>query len=145
MMSKALSSTGSAGSTLDESAEARPARALGRRVQDELEELILNGALAPGQRLSEGALARQLGTCRGPVREALRALEKFGLVTVIMNRGAFVRVISLDEAIETYEVTMVLFGFAAAQLAATVTAAQALELRKLVDAMDVAGDRDRYF
>lgn len=120
-------------------------RALAARVQEDLEALILGGALSPGQRLNEVALARRLGTSRGPVREALRALEKFGLVTVIMNRGAFVRVISLDEAVDTYEVNMVLFGFAAGQLAAAITAAQALTLRGLVDGMDAATDRDSYF
>jgi DNA-binding GntR family transcriptional regulator len=120
-------------------------RPLGRRVQDELERLILSGVLAPGQRLNEVALARQLGTSRGPVREAVRALEKYGLVTVIMNRGAFVRVISLDEAIDTYEVGMVLFGFASGQLAASITVAQALSLRQLVDSMDLPADRDAYF
>jgi DNA-binding GntR family transcriptional regulator len=120
-------------------------RTLARHVQDEIERLILSGVLSPGQHLNEVALARRLSTSRGPVREAVRALEKFGLVTVIMNRGAFVRVISLDEAIDTYEVGMVLFGFAAGQLAASVTAAQALTLRRLVDAMDAATDRDAYF
>jgi DNA-binding GntR family transcriptional regulator len=132
-------------SILPDGSDPTSPRALARHVQDELERLILNGALAPGQRLNEVALARQLGTSRGPVREAVRALEKFGLVTVIMNRGAFVRIISVDEAIDTYEVNMVLFGFAAGQLAASVTAAQALTLRKLVDAMDAPTDRDAYF
>ena len=126
------------------SSEAAP-RALAHQAQAEIERLILSGALAPGQRLNEVALARRLGTSRGPVREAIRALEKFGLVTVILNRGAFVRVVSLDEAIDIYEVGMVLFGFAAGQLATSITAAQALALRKLVDDMDAANDRDAYF
>jgi DNA-binding GntR family transcriptional regulator len=128
-----------------ETASETAPRALAHHVQAELERLILSGGLAPGQRLNEVALARQLGTSRGPVREAIRALEKFGLVTVIMNRGAFVRVVSLDEAIDIYEVSMVLFGFAAGQLASSVTATQALALRKLVDDMDAATDRDSYF
>jgi DNA-binding GntR family transcriptional regulator len=114
----------------------------------ELERLIADGTLAPGERLNEVAIGRRLGVSRGPVREAARALEKTGLVTVIMNRGAFVRSLSLDEAMAIYELNAVLFGLAAGLLAAGVTAAEALVLRDLVDGMDravAAGDRDGFF
>jgi DNA-binding GntR family transcriptional regulator len=123
-------------------------RPLARAVQDELESLILSGTLGPGERLNEVALARRLGVSRGPVREAARALERFGLVTVIMNRGAFVRALTLDDAMEAYQLTAVLFGFAAMRVAADSSASQALELRGLVDAMDdraAATDRDGFF
>jgi DNA-binding GntR family transcriptional regulator len=123
-------------------------RSLSRRVQVELERLITEGALQPGERLNEVALARRLGVSRGPVREAARALEKSGLVTVIVNRGAFVRTLTIDEAMDIYELNAVIFGLAAGQLAVTVTAAQAMELRGLVDGMDRAGeasDPDVYF
>jgi DNA-binding GntR family transcriptional regulator len=121
---------------------------LGGKVQRELERLIVEGALQPGERLNEVALARRLGVSRGPVREAARALERTGLVTVITNRGAFVRTLTLDEAMEIYELNAVLFGFAAGQVAASVTAAQTLELRGLVEGMDraaAATDRDAFF
>lgn len=124
------------------------ARSLASGVQGRIEALILSGALKPGERLNEVALARQLGVSRGPVREAARALERTGLVTVIMNRGAFVRSMSIDEVMETYELNAVLFGFAAGKVAATVTAAQAIELRDAVDGMDraaEAGDPERFF
>ncbi|MGE0718940.1 MAG: GntR family transcriptional regulator [Alphaproteobacteria bacterium] len=121
---------------------------LASRVQDALERMILDGRLPPGERLNEIALARLLGVSRGPVREAARALEKGGLVTVIMNRGAFVRTLSLDEAIDTYELATLLFAFAAAQLAQAVTAAQATALLRLLDTMDraiAATDREAFF
>jgi undecaprenyl diphosphate synthase len=44
--------------------------------REELERLITEGELQPGERLNEVALARRLGVSRGPVREAARALEK---------------------------------------------------------------------
>ena len=122
--------------------------ALGARVQEAIEAMILDGRLPPGGRLNEIALARLLGVSRGPVREAARALERTGLVTVIMNRGAFVRTLSLDEAIETYEVATLLFAHASRQLAVSATAGQALELVGLVNAMDDAiggADRERFF
>lgn len=126
----------------------RPPTPLGADVARELERLILAGALAPGERLNEVALARRLGVSRGPVREAARALERIGLVTVIMNRGAFVRQLDLDEAMAIYELNAVLFGFAAGQVAETLTAERAVALSRLVDEMDqaiAADDRDGFF
>jgi DNA-binding GntR family transcriptional regulator len=51
---------------------------------------ILDGSLQPGTPLLEGQLAASLGVSRAPVREALRSLEKEGLVTKNMYSGAFV-------------------------------------------------------
>jgi DNA-binding GntR family transcriptional regulator len=115
-------------------------RSLSRRVQAELERLITDGELQPGERLNEVALAKRLGVSRGPVREAARGLEKSGLVTVIVNRGAFVRTLTIDEAMDIYELNAVIFGLAASQLAVLVTAARAMELQGLVDGMDRASD-----
>lgn len=72
-------------------------------VQEEVERLIMTGALAVGSRINEGELAVQLSTSRGPVREALRFLEEAGLVRTEKNRGVFVREIEFDEADEIYE------------------------------------------
>jgi DNA-binding GntR family transcriptional regulator len=131
----------SAGGTADGGADRPPtSRSLSRRVQAELERLITDGELQPGERLNEVALARRLGVSRGPVREAARGLEKSGLVTVIVNRGAFVRTLTIDEAMDIYELNAVIFGLAASQVAVSVTAAQAMELRGLVDGMDRASD-----
>jgi DNA-binding GntR family transcriptional regulator len=124
------------------------AEALGRDVARRLEALILDGTLLPGERLNEVALSRSLGVSRGPVREAARALEKTGLVTVIMNRGAFVRSLGLEEARDIYAINAALFGMAATQAAQGRGDAQALMLRVMVDAMDAAiarGERDRFF
>lgn len=127
---------------------ARRPQALGIDVARRIEALILDGSLRAGERLNEVSLARSLGVSRGPVREAARALEKTGLVTVIMNRGAFVRTLSLDEAMDIYEINAVLLGLAAARAAALLAPAQALALRMMVAAMDGAiarGSRDGFF
>jgi len=73
-------------------------------LQREVERMILAGEIAAGDRLNESELAQKFGTSRGPIREALRALEESGLVRVEKNRGAFVRVLSVEEAGEIYEV-----------------------------------------
>jgi DNA-binding GntR family transcriptional regulator len=124
------------------------ASSLSSRIRAELERMILDGTLAPGERLNEVALAKRLGVSRGPVREAARSLERLGLVTVILNRGAFVRTVPLDEALDCYALNGLLFGFGCAQLAATITAGQALDLRGLYDGMEAAvqaTDREKFF
>ncbi|HEX2115371.1 MAG TPA: FCD domain-containing protein [Alphaproteobacteria bacterium] len=92
--------------------EIRRTHSLTTLVQDEIERLILSGEIKAGERLNENALATRLGVSRGPVREAARGLEKAGLVRVIVNRGAFVRQISIDEAAELYDLRAALFGMA---------------------------------
>lgn len=77
-------------------------------VQDELERMILEGRLLPGEQLREVTMAALLGVSRGPVREAFRALEEKGLVKVVKNCGAYVRTLDLEEADQIYEVREVL-------------------------------------
>ena len=72
-------------------------------VQEEIERLIMTGELAAGVRVNESELAQRFNTSRGPIREALRALEEAGLVRNEKNRGVFVREISFEEADEIYE------------------------------------------
>ena len=54
------------------------------------ERMILEGGFASGERINENALAARFGVSRGPVREALRILERDGLVTILPRRGAIV-------------------------------------------------------
>ena len=63
---------------------------------------IVNGGLAPGSRLSEVALATELDTSRGTVREALRTLVDGGLIEAIPHRGVFVTQLSVRA---TWEIT----------------------------------------
>ncbi|WP_165585509.1 FCD domain-containing protein [Roseococcus sp. SYP-B2431] len=120
------------------------AASLATSVEAELEALIARGELGPGQHINELALARRLGVSRGPVREAARALERMGLVTVILNRGAFVRELEIDEALAIYDLTALLIGYAAGRLATSITAAQALELQTFVTEMEAAAQDGRH-
>ena len=63
------------------------------RILNQLSDAILRGELGPGEKLSEPELARQLGTSRAPLREAIRRLEERKLVTRAPHVGA--RVMSL--------------------------------------------------
>lgn len=69
-----------------------------------LRERIIQGAFAPGQRLVEVEIARQLGTSRGPVREALAVLRAEGLTRDEPGRGSYVTALRDRDVEEVYEV-----------------------------------------
>jgi DNA-binding GntR family transcriptional regulator len=98
---------------------------------DLLREAILRGEYLPGERLVEAQLCERLGASRFNVRAALQDLAADGLVKVERNKGAHVRKVPLDEAVEITEVRMVLEGLVAARAAARVTDEQASELDEI--------------
>jgi DNA-binding GntR family transcriptional regulator len=69
---------------------------------------ILQGALAPGQRLRQVELAAQLGVSRIPLRDAFRRLEAEGLVYIDGRRGARVATLTADQVSEIYETRLLL-------------------------------------
>ncbi len=107
-------------------------------LQREIERMILEGAIAAGDRLNESELAHKFGTSRGPIREALRALEQGGLVRLERNRGVFVRVVSVAEADEIYEVRAALDQQIGRLAAERAREADLRELRRLVADMQRA-------
>ncbi len=107
-------------------------------VQAEIEQLILGGELAIGEHINESELALRFGTSRGPVREALRALEECRLVRSEKNRGVFVREVSVAEADEIYDVREVLDELIGRRVAERATPGQVLELKALAAEMDEA-------
>jgi DNA-binding GntR family transcriptional regulator len=82
-------------------------------VYEQLKMRILKGTLKPGTRLMEVELADDLGVSRTPVREAMRQLEKEGLVEIKPKRGAYVSNISVDDMIDTLIVRKELEGLCA--------------------------------
>lgn len=107
-------------------------------VQREVERLILTGELAPGGRINEQHLAARLRVSRGPVREALRGLERARLVEAKVNRGVYVRELSVAQALEISEMRGLLTGYACARLAVASTAEQHARLAALIAAMAAA-------
>jgi DNA-binding GntR family transcriptional regulator len=67
---------------------------------------IIDGTLQPNERLVEMDLARRLGASRATVRTVLARLEQEGLVVREPNRGARVRFVSHEEAVEILEARM---------------------------------------
>jgi DNA-binding GntR family transcriptional regulator len=82
---------------------------------------IVDGRLAPGQRLKEEELARELGISRTPIREALLVLQAEGLVDATPNRGATVRAHTAEDLDDLYQLRALLEGFAARRAAARLT------------------------
>lgn len=83
---------------------------LAEQIAARLSERIVSGEYTPGQRIMEQALAAEFSVSRGPVREALRLLEKDGLVTILARRGAQVTQLSIDEVREIFDVRAMLNG-----------------------------------
>ncbi len=107
-------------------------------VQNEIEQRILSGALRAGSGVNENSLAVELGVSRGPIREACRGLVEMGLLTVIVNRGFFVREVTRKDAIDVYDVRASLMRLAGETLAVRVTDGQIDALAALVADMDGA-------
>ena len=100
-------------------------------VVERMRAAILRGDFAPNQRLVEAELCEQYGASRFTVRAALRDLAAQGLVELQRNRGARIREITLDEAVEISEVRMVVEGLVARLAAQRVTPQSAAELEEI--------------
>jgi len=83
---------------------------LAEQIAARLSARIVSGVYAPAQRVMEQAIADEFAVSRGPVREALRLLEKDGLVTILPRRGALVSNLSIDEVKEIFDVRAMLNG-----------------------------------
>ena len=104
---------------------------------------IVSGRVHPNQRLVEADIARQLGAGRSAIRAALVRLDQEGLVTREHNRGARVRLVSEQEALQIEEVRAALERLLARQAAAKATASDIRELRHvLVDMRKCFGKGD---
>ena len=88
---------------------------LAERISQTLIRAILDRSLRGGDRLVETEWQKHFGVSRSPLREALRDLEKKGLVEIRARRGTFVKKITRKDINEHYPVLAVLEGLAARQ------------------------------
>lgn len=117
---------------------------LSQRIGDE----ILNDRYAPGARLKEVDLATTYGVSRASIREALRLLEKQGIVRIEPRRGARVTQLSAEEVDDLYEIRASLLGVAARRVATRAERALIEEAaRLLAQVTEHVADKDhgRYF
>ena len=88
----------------DEQARRFAPRTLPDQVAEELGAEIVSGRRKAGERLVELDLARDFGVSRGPIREAIRILERRRLVDVRPRRGAYIRPLSLKSVADLFNV-----------------------------------------
>ena len=108
------------------------------QVCDELRSLIISGQLEPGERLVETNLSARFNVSRGPVRSALKELERTGLVVVSPRRGSHVASFSQQDIDELYGVTLVLESAAVRDATEHATPEEIAALRKLNASLEAA-------
>jgi DNA-binding GntR family transcriptional regulator len=100
-----------------------------------LREAIVGGRLQPNQRLVETDLSDELGVGRSAIRTALARLDQEGLVEHERNRGARVRLVEEDEAVEILEARSALEGLAARHAALARSKEDVAALREILARM----------
>jgi DNA-binding GntR family transcriptional regulator len=119
--------------------DVRPADSMPVTVEalhDELRRQILTGELAPGAVLSQVKLADAFGTGRTPLREALRMLQREGLVDAEYNRRVRVAELSTSELDQIYACRVVLEAMAVRATILRFGDGDLIRLRELLEAME---------
>ena len=120
---------------------------LPEQIAERIGNAIIQGAYEPGARIQELDVAGQFQVSRGPVREALRILERDGLVQIHARRGAQVTQLNVDEVNDIFEVRVSLLGLSARLAAERRDSEFLARFRAGVDRLSEvfkAGDADTY-
>jgi DNA-binding GntR family transcriptional regulator len=113
----------------------RPLREI---VYEELKMQILKGQIVPGTRMMEVEMAEEMGVSRTPIREAIRKLEKEGLVTIEPRKGAYASQISTKDMVDILEVRQNMEGLAAHYAALRMSDEQKKRLGEIADSYNKA-------
>lgn len=111
-------------------------------ILEEMRDRISTGVLAPGARLLLKPISEEFGCSEIPVREALRALQAEGLITVIPHTGAFVSAPNIDELVELTEVRSILEPEATVAAAPYIDAVMIAKLRDMLAEMRTLGEQN---
>lgn len=118
-------------------------KSLSDQAADILRRAILSGQLKPGEVLNETDLAEQLGTSRGPIREALRVLNTEGLTETEPYHGTRVQSLTRRDIEEVYSMRVLMETFAVRHILDNPDTAQLERLREHYDHMvSAAGAND---
>lgn len=117
-------------------------KAIGQQLTSILKEAIVNGDLAGGEKLVERDLQKKFGVSRSPIREAIRDLEKMGLVDIVPRKGTIVKVVTKQDIEEDYIVRAPLEGLAAKYAYKNMDEVDRAALRKALQQMRMATKRD---
>jgi DNA-binding GntR family transcriptional regulator len=117
-------------------------------VRERIEQMIVTGEFADGERLDEVKLAEQFGVSRTPLREAFQSLAASGLLTLEARRGAFIRHPDFVELVEMFEVMAEIEAMCGFRAARHVTESQMVAIGKTIENCETAisaGDFDEYY
>ncbi|MFD0275612.1 GntR family transcriptional regulator [Kitasatospora sp. NPDC127111] len=115
-------------------------RGLADEVADRVREAVLGGAYPPGSQLREVELAAALRVSRGPVREALRVLEREGLVHCEWHRGTTVTTFSPEDVAELDSLRGTLEGLAVRRVVELASDEEIAAIRRAADLTEHATD-----
>lgn len=121
--------------------------ALRDEIRDSIQNDIMSGRLAPGERLDERLIAKRHKVSRTPVREAINRLAMNGLIEFRENRGAFVSSISVARVLQLCEMMSVLQTACARAAGTRIDGERLKELHRLAQegvAISERGDSDAY-
>ena len=119
--------------------ESRPIREIAYEV---LKKAIITGEIPAGERIVETDYADRLHISRTPLREALRKLERDGLVEYVMRRGVVVRAFTIEDVQEIYTIRNALEMLTLPSIIENATAEDIQSLREKLAEMDRAAAKD---
>ncbi len=117
------------------------ALSLSVEVANIIKERILKGEYHIGEKLIENQIAEELRVSRTPIREALRQLEKEGLVESVPNRGAFVLGLTKQDIEDIYAVRAAVEVLAADWAVRRITEEELAGLREIFELMEFYSEK----
>ena len=110
-------------------------RPLHNELADRLRHMIVEGELAPGEKLAEKELCGRFGVSRTPLREAMRVLATEGLVQLTPNRGCTVSKLTLADLDEAFPIMGALEALSGELACQHITDAELNRIRELHERM----------
>jgi DNA-binding GntR family transcriptional regulator len=110
-------------------------RSLHNELADRLRHMIVEGELAPGEKLAEKELCLQFGVSRTPLREAMKVLATEGLVLLTPNRGCAVAKLTLADLDEAFPIMGALEALSGELACLHITDAELARIRDLHERM----------
>ncbi|MBQ9264359.1 MAG: GntR family transcriptional regulator [Clostridia bacterium] len=124
--------------SFDATMESRPIRDI---AYEQLKHAIITGQIPAGSRIVETVYADQLHISRTPLREALRRLERDGLVEYVLHRGVVVRAFTIEDIDEIFTIRNAMMMLILPSVIENVTEKKIEELRNILKKMDVEYER----
>lgn len=127
--------------TFEPMTESRPIREI---AYDVLKKAIITGEIPAGERIVETDYADRLHISRTPLREALRKLERDGLVEYVMRRGVVVRAFTIEDVEQIYTIRNALEMLTLPAIIKNATAEDIASLREKLAQMDILQEKEDF-